>query len=137
MPSITLDESRWPLVIVRIVGTPTDEELDAFLAESTHRLRRNEIQVSIIDVSKADRSPPTQRRKQAEWMRVHDDLLRRRSAGMAYVITNPMVRGVLTAIMWLQPLPVEHTVVGTLEEAERWAIAQLAKRGGAAPPPRE
>lgn len=137
MPSITLDESRWPLVIVRIVGTPTDDELDAFLAESTVRLQRKEIQVSIIDVSRADRAPATQRRKQADWMRDHENLLRRRSAGMAYVITNPMVRGVLTAIMWLQPLPVEHTVVSTLEEAERWALAQLEKHRGAAPPPRE
>ena len=137
MPSITLDESRWPLVIVRIVGTPTDDELDAFLAESTVRLQRKEIQVSIIDVSRADRAPATQRRKQADWMRDHESLLRRRSAGMAYVITNPMVRGVLTAIMWLQPLPVEHTVVATLEEAERWALAQLEKHRGASPPPRE
>lgn len=127
MPAITIDESRWPLVVMTIVGTPTDAEVDAMLEGSARNLRRSGRQVGILDLTRADRPPPVQRKKHAAWMNENAELLRARSAGMAFVITSPLVRGILTAIMWIQPLPMEHTVVATYAEAERWAMAQLRK----------
>jgi hypothetical protein len=35
--------------------------------------------------------------------------------------------------LWLQPLPNEHIVVGTLAEAEAWAEKQLRAAGLAVP----
>jgi hypothetical protein len=100
------------------------------LEESARNLRRSEKQVGILDLTRAERSPPVQRRKHAAWMRQNADILRKRSAGMAFVITSSFVRGILTAIMWIQPLPMEHTVVATLAEAERWAMSRLGKGAG-------
>jgi hypothetical protein len=45
------------------------------------------------------------------------------------------VRGVLTAILWLQNLPTAHTVVGSIDEAARWAAERLRAAGLDAPPP--
>ena len=47
--------------------------------------------------------------------------------------TSPLVRGVLTAIFWIQTLPNPYTIVGTLREAEAWAREQLRAAGLGAP----
>ena len=58
-------------------------------------------------------------------MKHNDALLRTYSAGSAFVISSPLVRGGLTAILWLQALPSPFIVVATRPEAESWARAQL------------
>ncbi|MES1178073.1 MAG: hypothetical protein ABUL62_27365 [Myxococcales bacterium] len=47
--------------------------------------------------------------------------MRAYSAGSAFAIDSPLVRGGLTAIAWLQSLPSPFIVVATLAEAEGWA----------------
>lgn len=51
--------------------------------------------------------------------------MRAYSAGSAFAIDSPLVRGGLTAIAWLQSLPSPFIVVATLAEAEGWARNQL------------
>jgi hypothetical protein len=50
----------------------------------------------IFDATRAGRSSATQRRKQAEWMKTNEAVLRACSAGYAFVINSPLVRGALT-----------------------------------------
>ncbi|MBC7173876.1 MAG: hypothetical protein H5U40_15655, partial [Polyangiaceae bacterium] len=40
--------------------------------------------------------------------------------GYAFVISSSLVRGALTAILWLAPMPAPHRVVGTVGEGEAW-----------------
>ena len=46
--------------------------------------------------------------------------------GGAFVISSPIIRGALAAILWMQPLPWPHTVVGDVAAGERWARKKLA-----------
>ena len=43
------------------------------------------------------------------------------------VITNPLARGVVTAINWVSPPTFEQKFLATVEEAEAWAIRRLAE----------
>ena len=50
------------------------------------------------------------------------------------MITSSLVRGILTAILWLSDIPSPYHVVGTQAEAEAWCEAQLAQHGVVLPP---
>lgn len=129
MSAIEFDDTQWPLVIVTFEGVSTEPEFDDYLRRMSGYLARKETIATVLDATRAGPTPPTQRRKQAEWMRENEAVLRRQSAGTAFVISSAVVRGVLTAILWLQPIPQEHVVVATRAEGIRWAREQLRKRG--------
>lgn len=134
---IDVDESRFPLVVVSFRGVVSDEKFDAYLASMTRRLRRQERYATLIDATQAGQIPALQRKKQAEWQRDHTELLRAYTVGTAFVLGSPIIRGFLTAILWLQPLPSPHHVATTLDEAERWATEQLRAAGLGVPPKRD
>ena len=50
----------------------------------------------------------------------------RYNAGGGFVIDNALVRGALTAIMWLAPSAYPHEVFASVDAAERWCREQLA-----------
>ncbi len=133
MAAPTIDTSRHPIVTVRFSGYISEPEFDQYLAAMTNVINRSEKTLTILDARHAIRNPASQRKKQADWLKTHEARLRQYSLGTAFVITSPFVRGVLTAILWLQPLPNDYTVVATLEEAEAWAARQLAAAGIAMP----
>ncbi len=130
-----LDVSRRPLITVTFDGLATDAEFDAYLDQMTEMvLARKERTVTILDARASGRAPATQRKKQADWLKEHDADLRRYSLGTAFVITSPLVRGVLTAILWVQPMATAHVVVASMDAAERWAAEQLRSAGLSVPP---
>ena len=136
MAAPKLDLSRRPLITVTFVGLATEAEFDEYLDEMTRMiLERKEKTVTILDARASGRAPATPRKKQADWLKQHERELRRYSLGTAFVIDSPLVRGVLTAIFWVQPMATAYAIVGTLEEAERWAMARLQEAGLTAPPP--
>ncbi len=125
MGSIHVDDSNSPLVVVTFESAVDDEEFERYLARLDALWRHKMRRVLVVDATRAARTPATQRRRQADWMRVNEELLRSYAAGFAFVINSPLVRGALTAILWLQSLPSPFIVVSTLPEAERWALGQL------------
>jgi hypothetical protein len=125
MSSIHVDDSALPLIVVTFEGSVDDHEFERYLARLDALWKRKARSAIVLDATRAARTPATQRRRQAEWMKVNDELLRTYSAGTAFVISSPLVRGGLTAILWLQPIPTAYVVVATRPEAERWARAQL------------
>jgi len=133
MGSIHVNDSGFPLIVVTFEGAVEDHEFDRYLARLDTLWQRQTRSVIVLDATHAARTPATQRQKQAEWLKENHALLRAYSAGTAFVIDSPLVRGGLTAILWLQPLPTPHVVVATLAEAERWARArlQLSAQGAA------
>ena len=115
--------------MVTFTGKATEAEFDDYLRRVSGYHARNETFATVLDTTRSGGMPPTQRRKQAEWMRENEGALRRWSAGTAFVVQSAIVRGVLTAILWMQPIPQEHVVVATRAEGVRWAREQLRKRG--------
>jgi hypothetical protein len=123
------DESRAPLVVVTSVGDTSDAEFDIYLEQMTALLARRTRYGVLLDARRSSRPPPKQRQKQADWMTKHASALRERNVCIAFVIDNAIVRGALTAILWLQPTPAPHKVFGDMDAAERWVLDLLRAEG--------
>lgn len=131
-PAIELDEARWPLVLITFRGVVPDTEFDAYLDGLERILLRGGPAVAVVDTREAGLLPGAQRRKQAEWYRDRAEALRSTNLGTAFVIDSTAIRGVLTAMLWLAPLPQPYHVAATFEDAERWVLEKL--RAGGVPP---
>lgn len=130
-PSI---ERQGRLVSVRFLGGVTDDELRAmldalegFIGDPTLR------PAFVFDVSKGVVPPAAQRRTMGEWLRRHSPTIGRHCVAAAYVLPNPGLRGMLTAILWIAPHPIPHRVCKTAAEGRAWARSQLQRQS--APPP--
>ncbi len=133
MGFIEIDEKRFPLVLVTFEGSVPNDQFEQYLRGMDRMLSRRQPNVTILDATRSDRSPAVQRKMQADWIKTNREALEQYSCGTAFVISSPLVRGVLTAILWMQPLPQGYTVVATLAEAEDWAVGRLRQRGVEAP----
>jgi hypothetical protein len=129
MAAVRIDDSRFPVVVVTFPGSYSDPEFEDYLERMTRLLERKKKNVTILDARQASTTTAKQRAKQATWIKAHDALLKEFSCGSAFVIESALVRGALTAILWLQPMPVQHAVVPTMEAAEQWALRRLIEAG--------
>lgn len=125
--SISVDESQLPVIRVTHHGVSTDDEFLQYL----ETMRRSMFAPNagqrflVIDATSAGTTSATQRRLQAEWMNLHAERLKELTVGVAFIIPSGVVRGFLTAILWIQPLPCPHEICGTLEHALNWGDRQL------------
>jgi hypothetical protein len=118
-----------PLICLRAAGAPSDEEL----AESLTRIAQTMAEdvrlgrktVTIMDMRQASPLSASQRRTCSVWMKQHIERFAQTSYGTAFAIESPLVRGVLTALLWFQPIDVPHEVVRDLDAAVRWAIKRF------------
>lgn len=124
--SIVVDEARAPVYVVTFSGAVTDAEFDRYLDELSVLTERGGQRALVYDARLASPARASQRRKQAEWMKRFDGAIRRSTAGIAFVIPSALVRGSLTAILWLQPLACQHLVTANLEHALGWARERLS-----------
>jgi hypothetical protein len=129
-----IDASRWPLLIITFTGAATDREYEVFLEARTAHLARRERHAIILDGRACGPMPPSQRKLQADWQREYAELARRFTLGVAFLSASPIMRGVLTAILWMQPIASPYTVLSTWAEAERWTAERLRPGGVEAPP---
>lgn len=126
MGSIELDRSSWPVVVVRFDGIASDDEFARYLEETLACLQPGKRSVTVLDAREPTGATQHQRRMQADWMKQNRARIKECSAGLAFVFESPMVRGVLTAIMWISPLPVPHRIFAKMEEAREWSRQRLA-----------
>ncbi len=137
--SYVIDDRRWPLLKVIWKGAVTNEEFMAYLGELERNLARTNAAGTrtaiLMDARSAAATDSVQRRMQAEWMKANELACRRLCVGFGFVLDSALVRGALTAILWLAPLPAEHLVCSTIEEAEKWLCQRLQAAGVIVPPP--
>lgn len=123
------------MYVVTFSGEVTDEQFRAYLSALSALMARGGVRALVYDARLAAPAPASQRRMQAEWMKLNDAAVRRSTAGIAFVVPSALVRGALTAIFWLQPLACPHLVTASFEEAFRWARGKLASAPLAGPAP--
>lgn len=123
--TIQVDMARFPVVIVRWQGTNTDAQMLGYLSTMTTIVQRPELKVIVYDATSAQIPPPSQRRLQGEWMVAHQSSMTRWGVGTAFVFSSAVMRGALTAVLWLAPIPNGHFVTSTIEEALSWGEARL------------
>jgi len=109
--TIEVSTTRWPLIYVRFVGQADDDTFDQYLDELTRAISRPGRRTFLFDATECGYVSSYARRRQAEWMRQQESIIRRETAGVAFALTAPLVRGALTAILWLEPLSCAYAVV--------------------------
>jgi hypothetical protein len=136
MTAIAVTQHHEHVLLVCFDGPSTDEEFVAYLARLDESLKRRTKSVTVVDARDAGVASALQRKMQAEWMQRNARTLEAFSLGTVFVITSTMVRGFLTAIMWMQQPPGGHHIVATIEEAHAWTTQRLRAVGLSADVPR-
>lgn len=126
--ALTVDDTDFPLLRIVFAGSPSDDDVRAYFEAYDRVLARRQRYALLFDASRAEPSPTLQRRK-AEFLKQRASVLGALCLGGAYVITSPVVRGALSAVFWIQPLPYAHVVVPTVAEGEAWCRRRLDDAG--------
>jgi hypothetical protein len=84
----------------------------------------------VVDASAVVGASPRERQIVAAHEERVGEIAAQRCAGLALVIPNAAVRGLLTAVRWLAPARYPQQIVGTREAAFVWVRQQLARAGG-------
>jgi hypothetical protein len=137
---IRTESSDWPIVVTTFpeerVG---DEDLRGMLGHLEELMRdaesRRERIFLITDITQMRQlTPASQRKLTADWMKHTFSLGKVASVGAAHVTPSAILRGIITAVAWVQPPPNPSHCVATLEEALSRGIAALSAAGQYVPP---
>lgn len=125
-PNLLTNDPRF--IVVEWPAEIDASELSAHFAEMTGLLEASKRRlVCVVDVTSAKGMNALLRKEAAQGLRGLAARAASRVAGVAYVTGSVAVRGALTAIHWLAPVPFPTTVVATRAEAMRWAEALAAR----------
>jgi len=127
--SVTFDDSRWPLRIIRFVGTLTPRQYEQYLETATASLRQREKYLCVADLSRGGLPTAEQRQRYVQWMQENEERIRERVLGMAFIVTSPIIQLSLSTMMHLKPLPVPYIVTAQEVEAVGWASARIEEQG--------
>lgn len=122
---VSFDDSLWPLLVVKFIGTTSDLEFEAYLEKMSGYLKRETRYVCIIDSTDMKDSPMVHRQRQVEWLQANDALLRRWTVGTGFVITSPVSRLAMNVITQLSKPASPQTAVATLQLAMEWAAERF------------
>jgi hypothetical protein len=128
---IRVERVDWPVVFIEFPEKRvTDADLLAVLAhiESLFvEAEKNKEKIFVITDLTVMReiTPANQRQFTAEWMKRTAALSKVASVGGATVTPSPILRGIMTALYWLQPSPNPTFAVATRHEAMIKGIEML------------
>jgi hypothetical protein len=128
---IRVAESDWPIVLIEFPEKRVaDADLHAVLGHIESLLSeavKNKEKVFVITDLTVMReiTPASQRQFAAEWIKRTASLNRAASLGGATVTPSPILRGIITAVYWLQPSPSPTFPVATRHEAMLKGIEML------------
>jgi len=127
MPSYAhFDRTQAPIYLVTFTNaSATDEDFQNYLQE-LEKNYASEIPMTVIFDARQARIPSWKHQQmQAAWLKEKRALIQQHCSGIAYVISNPIIRNVLKVILSLQSIPVSYIVTPHLEEALQWSQVQL------------
>lgn len=80
----------------------------------------------VYDISRCDIPSAAERKGITDVMATYEAKVERFCRGAAMVAASPLLRGALTAILWIQPMKHPHAVVATRQEARALCAGWLA-----------
>jgi hypothetical protein len=123
------DDSRWPLLVLRLPGNLTSHAQQDCLDTFADYLRRGERFVMIADLSRVGVVPLDQRWRQVEWFEKHERALLACVQGSAVIITSPLMQLSLSAILHFVRLYPPLATFATQAGAEAWAARRMREAG--------
>jgi hypothetical protein len=125
-PAIEIDRSQNLLVVVRFHRAPSDDEFRQYLRDYIETLdSAARFGAVFVTTPSLPMTAPRQVRLQAAFIKDYRDKIEQRVVGVAFSLPSPLMRGVLRGVLMLQPMPCQHTVVGTEAEGVAWVKARL------------
>lgn len=122
--------SDWPFVVEKFPDHPqSDEELQKLFDDAMALLERRQVFVQLVDTRMRSIWNPAQRRRAAGWIKEVSDQAKEFCCGAVVFTHSEIVRGALTAMLWLVPLPYPVKVVTSVEAGVRAGTLMLAERG--------
>ena len=122
-----IDLKQWPLVFIDISpGSPTDEEFTAYLDDLIKLLGTGGKRAMVVDCTKSSNLSRQHRRAQAAYLKDYSELIEEKIVGMAMIIQSPVIRTILSAIIWIEPMSCPYKVFSTRKEGEAWCRELLA-----------
>ncbi|MBX3187130.1 MAG: hypothetical protein KF819_08950 [Labilithrix sp.] len=129
MGSISIDTSKWPIVVHTADGTPSNEAIDDYIREATDILLRGEPHVTVLDARRVGKATAYTRARSREWLRERRPELASYCLGAVYVVGSPLLRFVVMTVLVVARLPMPYRVCEELEEGMAWARERLAHAG--------
>jgi hypothetical protein len=132
---IRIETVDWPIVVTEFPPTHvSDEALRSTLAclEALMQVaqRDREQLVFVTDLTQMrEVARAGQRKITGEWMAQTSSLRKLVSLGAVHVTPSAVLRGIITAVFWLNPPHVENAFVASRDEAFAQAAALLKKAG--------
>jgi hypothetical protein len=133
MSAITFDDTHWPLLLLRFEGTPTPEQLEAYLVRRLEYLQRQERHGIVYDTRQAHLITSHVRQRHAAWSREHQAPRQRFLVGNALIISSPVIRLSMNLVLSLGGAKVPYSVAATLPEAALWVAHRLHEAGDTEP----
>jgi hypothetical protein len=126
---ILVDDSHWPLLVIRHTGVPRPEDIEAYLTRLDTLLHRPERRVVLMDVRQGGLAMPELRQRQVQWLADNEPLLRGKMLGTAYIVTSPFIRLAVSLALHLKPPPGHYLVTPSPQEAVLWAAERFEEAG--------
>jgi hypothetical protein len=123
-----VDDSPWPVVILRVVDLD-GEGVKAMLTACDGILDRRERHASVFVIDERRLPPLDAVRRSASWLAQRHDDVRRYSSGVAFVCSSAAIRGSLRVVFRIVPPPVPTHVGDSLEVATHWARERRGRAG--------
>lgn len=134
--SVVLDLRTLPIAFATWKGVPDPDLVDAYFAAQTQQsllLRgRGQKMLIVSDCREMGRATPITRQRIAEHTTAQRELYGQTILASCTVFSSALVRGVLTALGWLDP-GMRVPTFATLEAALEWASVMLLGAGMVAP----
>jgi hypothetical protein len=128
MQVMEVDDSQFPLVVVRWRGRATDADLDGFWVVFDGWLRQDTTIALLLDSRGAQGVSSDQRHRIVTEIKNRSALLERNLI-QAVVFDNPIQRALYFAVAWAFPMPFPSKSFGDVDSARVWLQLQLKHRG--------
>ncbi len=131
--AVVIDDRYAPLVVSSFVGD-VDLPLGTWYEQVTQKIILNQFLegrrvVNVHDASRSTRTSPEMRKFWADMSARNAATMESRTLGNLIVVSNPLIRGVLTAVGWLNPQVAKLKVFSSLEAAVSEAVEMLDGAG--------
>ncbi|MCB9603372.1 MAG: hypothetical protein H6724_15015 [Sandaracinus sp.] len=117
---IRVDDVAFPLVVVSLPSSWSEDEWESYLARMRTYPSRRERYVTLTDARGAGTPSAAQRKRAAQVMAEDEALSKRFNVANGLVFESALLRGMLTAITWLTPPPVPMQTFASPRQALEW-----------------
>lgn len=128
---IVIHDDHFPLLYVQYIGNFSNNDWAGMIASLVPRLDRG-VPFGWINDARTDYLPDSsQRDALSAFYAERDEDVRALVMGVATLSTNPLVRGVVTAMSWVAPLPFPHKMFAAHVDADAFVRVRLGLEASA------